>query len=404
MRILCPMCGFGREIDLAKIPPRAQMATCPRCEHKFRFRVVDDLPPAEGEAPGASPAGSRFAPSSPVRNGPASGTPTGTPAGTPVGPAAGQDPMAAQRAAAELAWKHLQGVKPEAQKPQAPKPEAPKSEVREPEVREPEVAKSDAPTSDAPPSDGAGPTDPAPGDQQPEAPRYLNATQSSGQSSNQTSGNQASGQESATSPVPFEDLPSHGFFPGLWRTITEVLKTPAAFFRAMPISGGMAKPLVFHLLLAEFMVLSQFFWGMSGLSALSQYSGNQEFMDLGLGLAGTSPIFILVLYPLLLILRLMLMTGVIHFLLCVIFRFTGGKGSGSEATFRVLCYSAAPLILGVVPFFGPLLGGVWSIALTIIGLKEAHRTSGSTAMFAVMLPILMLLAAALGLMQAGLQG
>jgi hypothetical protein len=204
--------------------------------------------------------------------------------------------------------------------------------------------------------------------------------------------------------VPFEDLPSHGFFPGLWRTITEILKAPAAFFRAMPITGGMSKPLVFHLLLAEFMVLSQFLWGMSGLSALSQYSGNQEFMDLGLGLAGTSPIFILVVYPLLLILRLMLMTGVIHFLLRLVLRFTAGQGGGPEATFRVLCYSAAPLILGVVPFFGPLLGGVWSIVLTIIGLKEAHRTSGSAAMFAVMLPILLLLAAALGLMQAGLQG
>lgn len=395
MRILCPLCGFGREVDLAKIPPRAQMATCPRCEHKFRFRVVDDLPPAGPTTPGAPVGDPRLAPPSPPRG--------------------GQDPMAAQRAAAELAWKHLQGVKPEVLKPDAPKVDVPRADVPGPDAPSPDPALPDATAtgaanSEATKSDASGVSDASgasgasgaagtpPGGQQPAAPTYLNAPQAPGRSA------PSFGQPSEASPVPFEDLPRHGFFPGLWRTITEVLKTPTAFFSAMPVTGGMSKPLIFHLLLAEFMVLSQFFWGLTGLGALSQYSGSQELMDLGLGLSTTSPIFILVLYPLLLILRLMLMTGVIHFLLRAIFRFTGGQGSGAEATFRVLCYAAAPLILGVVPFFGPLLGGVWSIGLTIIGLKAAHRTSGSSAAFAVMLPILLLLAAALGLMQAGLQG
>lgn len=380
MRILCPLCGFGREVDLAKIPPRAQMATCPRCEHKFRFRVVDDLPPtyskpAERTPLATRPSDLRPEPSSPLRSGQDLSSRSDAASGTPTDRPAGQDPMAAQRAAAELAWKHLQGVKPEAPKTDAPGIPASAGPA------------SDAPASDAPSSDATRAAGPALGGQQPDAPTYLNVAPAS-----------------VSSPVPFENLPTHGFFPGLWRTITEILKTPTAFFSVMPVTGGMAKPLIFHLLLAEFMVLCQFLWGVSGITALSQYSGSQELMDLGLGLTGTSPIFILVLYPLLLILRLMLMTGVIHFLLRAIFRFTGGQGSGAEATFRVLCYSAAPLILGVIPFFGPLLGGVWSIGLTIIGLKEAHRTSGSAATFAVMLPILLLLAAALGLMQAGLKG
>ena len=69
----------------------------------------------------------------------------------------------------------------------------------------------------------------------------------------------------------------------------------------------------------------------------------------------------------------------------------------------MLCYSAASLICGIVPFLGPLIGGVWSIGITIIGLKEAHRTRLSTAMFAVLVPILLMLAAALGLMQGALK-
>ncbi|OGR34864.1 MAG: hypothetical protein A2051_11280 [Desulfovibrionales bacterium GWA2_65_9] len=345
------MCGFGREVDLTKIPPRAQMATCPRCEHKFRFRVVDDLPPAAVPPVDVSSVGPRPAPSSPLRSGQDLSARPAT--------SAGPDPLAAQRAAAEQAWKHLQGVKPD-----APAPGGPESGGQKPEAPRPEAA-----------------------------PTYLNAPQESAQAA----------LSSVPSPVPFEELPRYGFFPGLWGTITAVLKTPSDFFRAMPVTGGMAKPLIFHLLLAEFMVLSQYIWSLTSLGALSQYTGSQELMDLGLGMAGAGPILILVFYPLLLVLRLMIMTGIIHFILRVLFRFTGGQGSGAEATFRVLCYSAAPLILGVLPFFGPLLGGVWSIGLTIIGLREAHRTRGSAAMFAVLLPILLLLAAALGLMQAGMK-
>jgi hypothetical protein len=107
---------------------------------------------------------------------------------------------------------------------------------------------------------------------------------------------------------------------------------------------------------------------------------------------------LLVFYPLLLILRLLVMTGIIHALLKLL---RSGQ-SGPEATFRVLSYSAAPLLLGVIPFIGPIIGGVWSIGLTIIGLKQAHRTSFATASFAVLIPILMLLAAVLGMVQGGM--
>ncbi len=366
MRILCPLCGFGREMDLSKIPPRAQMATCPRCEHKFRFRVVDDLPPADPTS-----VDQPVAAALPVHNGQDLAARPGAPAGA--------DPMAAQRAAAELAWKHLQGQKPEGQKPEGPKPDV--------QAPEDQTTAGQAPDASRPEP----------------APRYLNAPQEPASSGPESLAARP-GQESSGSPVPFEDLPQHGFFPGLWRTVHLALSTPGAFFRSMPVTGGMSKPLIFHLLLAEFMVLCQYLWGLTSFGALSQYTGNQELMDLGLGMAGAGPILILVFYPLLLILRLMFMTGIIHLLLRSIFRLTGGQGMGAEATFRVLCYSAAPLILGVIPFFGPLVGGLWSIGLTVIGLKEAHRTRGSAAMFAVLVPILMLLAAALGLMQAGVKG
>jgi hypothetical protein len=256
------MCGFAREIDEAKVPPRAQMATCPKCTHKFRFRVVDDLEPA----PAFKVVGTAQSATGGFLKGP----------GQPPTPASDQgqsDPMTAQRTSAAEAWKRLQG-------PQASQPKAPDSTGQH---------------------GGATPTSPE------GAPQPLD----SGEPLPMESG--ASLQ--ASSPVPFEDLPRHGFFPGLWGTIRMILMSPAVFFRSMPPQGGMAKPLVFHLLLAEFMIVCQYLWGMAGIGATAEYLGSPELMDLGLGAASAAPALLFLVYPLLLVLRLMLMTGIIHLLL-----------------------------------------------------------------------------------------
>lgn len=47
MRITCPVCHFARELPEDKIPAKAQVATCPKCKHKFRFRAL----PPEAFAP-----------------------------------------------------------------------------------------------------------------------------------------------------------------------------------------------------------------------------------------------------------------------------------------------------------------------------------------------------------------
>ncbi|SBW01284.1 membrane hypothetical protein [uncultured delta proteobacterium] len=41
MQIHCPVCDYSREVNLAKVPPTAEFATCPKCRHRFRFRAVD---------------------------------------------------------------------------------------------------------------------------------------------------------------------------------------------------------------------------------------------------------------------------------------------------------------------------------------------------------------------------
>jgi hypothetical protein len=309
--------------------------------------------------------------------------------GAASAPGEGQaDPMAAQRAAAAEAWKRLQGPKKDDGTAQADasaqssaSPAVPSAD--EPAPPQPGFGQPGSQTYESGETAGGG-TNGAPTQPEPWAAR---------QAANQAA-------QSNGSPVPFEDLPAHGFFPGLWGTIRMILTKPSEFFKRMPAHGGMGKPLAFHLLLAEFMVLCQYVWSMAGIGATAEYLGKPELMDMGLGVAGAAPIALFLIYPLLLVLRLMVMTGVIHLLLLTL----KAGGAGAEATFRVLCYSAAPLLLGVIPGVGPLIGGVWSIGLTIIGLREAHRTRISSAMFAVLVPILLMLAAVIGLLQGMVHG
>ncbi len=39
MRITCPQCGFFRDIPDNKVPVTSTMATCPKCRHRFKFRL-----------------------------------------------------------------------------------------------------------------------------------------------------------------------------------------------------------------------------------------------------------------------------------------------------------------------------------------------------------------------------
>lgn len=54
MQIRCPVCDYIREVNLAKVPPTAEFATCPKCRHRFRFRAVD-LDAVEHGAPQPEP-------------------------------------------------------------------------------------------------------------------------------------------------------------------------------------------------------------------------------------------------------------------------------------------------------------------------------------------------------------
>jgi len=184
--------------------------------------------------------------------------------------------------------------------------------------------------------------------------------------------------------VPWENLKDYGFFPALMETIKLVMFRPQDFFGRMPLGQGYSKPLIFYLLVAEIQALAQFMWRMAGMTP-QVGQGGEDF--LGLGLAGLSSLMILILYPVFLAAMLFVVSALNH--ACLMAVKAGAKGY--EGTFKVISYSNAPMVLAVLPLFGPLVGMVWTMVCTFLGFKYVHQTTNMRVLMAMLLPLLILL-------------
>lgn len=293
MEITCPKCGFARTIPDEKIPERAEIATCPKCQHKFQFRSV--------EAPAAS----------------AATVATSTESDRPAPPPSS-----------------FAEEKPFSEKPH---PDSHDNETPGSGDFWDSLASMGSPHQDAPEQD-----EPTP---------------------------------SGEIEVPWERLDIYGFFPGLWETIKRAMLRPAAFFQAMPVGAGQIKPLIFYLLIAEFQIVLQMLWEMTGVAP--GMAGEGESM-------GISAVMLLVGYPIILTLLLYIMAFLVHVCLSLV----SGASRGFEGTFRALTYGSAPMVMTIIPVIGPLVGAIWSLVVTFLGYKNIHRTSAAKVILAMLIPLI----------------
>jgi len=193
--------------------------------------------------------------------------------------------------------------------------------------------------------------------------------------------------------VPWERLSEYGFFPALIETIKLVMFQPQAFFARMSLGQGYNKPLIFYLLVAEIQALAQFMWRMAGVAP---QMGQQGGDFLGFGLVGLSSLLVLILYPVFLAGMLFVVSALNHACLMAV---KAGE-AGYEGTFKVISYSNAPMVLAVLPLFGPLIGMVWTMVCTFLGFKYVHRTTNMRVLLAMLLPLLVVLVLSMLLVSA----
>jgi hypothetical protein len=183
----------------------------------------------------------------------------------------------------------------------------------------------------------------------------------------------------------WEDRESRGFLSGLYTTLKEVLFSPSVFFRRMPVTGGLADPLVYGLIIGMAGLMFSYFWqillkgAMQGMMLPGMQAAAEQNIFSGLGMAVMA-----FLSPFLIIFGLFIGAGILHVCLMLV----KGARSGFEATFRVVAYGYSAYIFLVIPFCGGLIAGAWAVVLAIIGLREAHETTGGKAAFAVFLPLI----------------
>jgi len=168
--------------------------------------------------------------------------------------------------------------------------------------------------------------------------------------------------------VPWED-PELSALSGFLRTLREVLFRPGEFFANL--SGeGWAEPLAFGLIASSLGLLGAFFW-----------------LLLVRAPAGLSPGWLVALMagaPVLALANLG-MGGICWWVSVALM----GAGRDFTPTWRIFCYAQGGMALGLMPFFGMLVAGIWVLALMYCGVKQVYgiSTGGSWGALAVFLSL-----------------
>lgn len=184
----------------------------------------------------------------------------------------------------------------------------------------------------------------------------------------------------APTSIPFEDT-SRPFFERLGATASQAFSDPVGLFSRV---GGtdIGPPLVYGVLIGivgwGFGAVWQLVFG--NILSVLEPEGAAEAMFLNTGM-----VLLLTLFsPLLVTIGLFISAGIYHLMLLIV-----GDGSrGFAVTFRAVAYGSTPNLLGIVPFCGGIVGGIWSIVVTIIGAKTAHGTDTLRAILAYFIPLL----------------
>ena len=159
---------------------------------------------------------------------------------------------------------------------------------------------------------------------------------------------------------------------------------PAAFFREVPFERGIGLPLLYYLAISIVSSLFSLAWvSLFPAPAIEIYEG-------WLGDLLTNDLLVFFLTPFLAALTLAISGPLIHLFV----RMMARKSRGIASTLRVLCYANGPSVFGFIPWVGLPAALVWSVVMTTIGLREAHRMTTGAAFLTIFLTMIVFVMAA----------
>ena len=180
---------------------------------------------------------------------------------------------------------------------------------------------------------------------------------------------------------PWEDQARFGWLQSYLLTIRLMFTRPTETYARMPRQGNLGLLVLFTILTTMLVQAISLAWSalLSPLASLGDF-GREGALGWLNSTAGHAVLLALV--PVMAPLALFVTAGVLHLTLMLV----GGARQGLEATIRAVAYAETATLLGIVPFCGGLVGGVWVLVLYVIGLRELHGTTTGRAALAVVLP------------------
>jgi len=159
---------------------------------------------------------------------------------------------------------------------------------------------------------------------------------------------------------------------------------PGAFFAGGPFERAAVRPVLYYLLVSVLAAALSLTWGALLPTAQPGLVGMlAEIMNVGLpaaaGSAGRLADFFLT--PFWAVLYLIIASLLLHVFVLLL---VPGRRS-LTATVRTICYASGPGVFAIIPFIGGWVAGIWGVVLTVIGLREAHRTTTGRAFAAWLL-------------------
>ncbi|MEN8143482.1 MAG: YIP1 family protein [Gemmatimonadota bacterium] len=199
------------------------------------------------------------------------------------------------------------------------------------------------------------------------------------------------GGEEARVAVAWEDA-AERFPSNLVQTWLDCVTHPGDFFSRIDYSAGLGRPVLYYLIVS---MLSAFFymaWGSPGFdeSFATAIGVSADQID---STASSFKLLYFFVTPFASLMALGIGALVYHLFAL----FLAPQRRGLADTVRVLCYAGSPGVLSIIPWIGGMVGGIWSLVLLVIGIREAHRTTTGRSIAIVLLPLALMLLAAVAL-------
>jgi hypothetical protein len=160
---------------------------------------------------------------------------------------------------------------------------------------------------------------------------------------------------------------------------------PTQFFRSLPPEGPtpppplgpIGSPILYAILVGVPSLIVGLFWQFLASSVgIIEGNGSEAIFELGF------VVLLACLAPVMIPIGIFIWSAILHLFLMLL----GGANASFLATFRTVAYASSPQVFEIIPLCGGLISWIWGLVISVIGLREVHRTTTGRAMGAVLLP------------------